>query len=77
MINKKAVSTLEEIRAKFENWRTKRKRRCSIPKHLWDAAISLLPFYPVTPIVRKLRLNTEQFRKRRITFEIEILELQD
>jgi hypothetical protein len=53
-MSNKSSTALAEVRAKFENWRAKRKRRCPIPNHLWNAAISLLPLYPVMHIVREL-----------------------
>jgi hypothetical protein len=56
--------TLEQVCQRFEYWRQTRKKRCSIPKKLWQAAESLYPEYSLYHISKALRLNYTDLKQR-------------
>jgi hypothetical protein len=55
---------LSEARKAFDSWRTTRSGKSHIPDNLWQMAVQLLDSYPISHIVRELRLNQTQLRKR-------------
>lgn len=58
MMPDKLLNTL----ANFEQWRNnKPSRNSATPEHLRQQAITLLPRYSKTAIVKKLRISNEQF----------------
>jgi hypothetical protein len=56
--------TLEEVCQQFEYWRQTRKKRCTIPEKLWQAAQSLYPEYSLYHISKALRLNYTDLKQR-------------
>ena len=59
-----ARASLETVRAAFEQWRSTREKRSRIPENLWEAAVSLSPFYSALCISKTLRLNYRELRHR-------------
>lgn len=57
-------SSLEEVRAAFENWRKTRPKRAAIPEFLWNAAIRLSKENSVFKISKALRLNYAHLKRR-------------
>jgi len=56
--------TLEQAKAKFEDWRRTRGKRRAIPNTLWEAAVSLAPQYPLYQISKALRLHYTRLKNR-------------
>ena len=56
--------SIDEVREQFEDWRRSRKKRTTIPAHLWTAAIALTERHSVNKISRSLRLNFAELRRR-------------
>ena len=65
MEEQKKSLTLEELREEFTNWRknkTDQERR--IPEQMWEAAVELNSHYSIAQIVKELRLNRNEYKKR-------------
>ena len=56
--------TLDQVCQRFKHWRQTRKKRCPIPKKLWQAAESLYPEYSLYHISKALRLNYTDLKQR-------------
>ena len=56
--------TLEQVKAKFEDWRKTRGKRRAIPNTLWKAAVSLAPKYPLYQISKALHLHYTGLKNR-------------
>ena len=57
--------SLEDIREKFEHWRSTRKGRCArIPATLWQTAAVLTKDHPVHVVAKALRLNSNDLKKQ-------------
>lgn len=57
--------SLEDIREKFEHWRSIRKSRCErIPASLWQSAAVLTKSYPIHVVAKGLRLNGNDLKKQ-------------
>ena len=56
--------TLEQAKAKFEDWRRTRGKRRAIPNTLWEAAVSLAPKYPLYQISKALHLHYTGLKNR-------------
>ena len=56
--------TLDRVCRQFEHWRQTRRKRCPIPKKLWQAAESLYPEYSLYHISKALRLNYTDLKQR-------------
>lgn len=54
---------LEEVAAHFAQWRRHKKKGERIPEPLWCEAIGLLCDYPITRVVRTLRLSATDLKK--------------
>jgi hypothetical protein len=57
-------SAIEEVRSRFEAWRSQRKARSKIPEALWQAAIELCETHSAYEVSRALRLNYNDLRSR-------------
>lgn len=55
--------TLEEVKDRFDDWRGSRDHRGKIPHDLRSDAVSLAERYPITDILRELRLNGSQLKR--------------
>jgi hypothetical protein len=56
--------TLEEVRGRFETWRSRKKAGSSIPKALWEAAVSQCQNHSILEVSRSLRLNYNDLKSR-------------
>ena len=57
--------SLQEVKEQFIEWRKQKSHpRQSIPDCLWQAAMSLIPHYTKSEIVRSLQLNYSALRQR-------------
>ena len=56
--------TLEEVRGRFETWRSRKKAGSSIPKALWEAAVSQCQNHSILEVSRSLRLNYNDLKIR-------------
>ena len=55
--------TLAEVKDRFEDWRGSRDCKSRIPEDLQSDAASLTERYPITHILRELRLNGNQLKR--------------
>ena len=55
--------TLEEVKDRFDDWRGSRNCRGKIPNDLRSDVASLAERYPITRILRELRLNGNQLKR--------------
>lgn len=60
---------LDCTRAAFDAWRSAQPRRCRIPEHLWQQALSLLDCYSISRVAHALRLDYKQLRQRQLAAE--------
>jgi hypothetical protein len=56
--------TLEEVRDRFETWRSRKKAGSPIPKSLWEAAVSQCHGHTILEVSRSLRLNYNDLKSR-------------
>ena len=56
--------TLEEVRGRFETWRSRKKPGSPIPKALWEAAVSQCRTHSILEVSRSLRLNYNDLKSR-------------
>ena len=56
--------TLEEIRGRFEAWRSRKKAGSPIPRALWEAAVSQCQDHSILEVSRSLRLNYNDLKTR-------------
>lgn len=57
--------SLEDVREKFEHWRSTRKSRCErIPASLWQSAAVLTQDHPIHSVAKTLRLNSNDLKKQ-------------
>jgi len=56
--------TLEEVRVRFETWRSRKKAGSPIPKALWEAAVSQCHAHSILEVSRSLRLNYNDLKSR-------------
>ena len=56
--------TLEEVRGRFEAWRSCKKGGSPIPKALWEAAVSQCHDHSILEVSRSLRLNYNDLKSR-------------
>lgn len=57
-------ATLEEVRDRFETWRSRKKAGSPIPKALWEAAVSQCHDHTILEVSRSLRLNYNDLKAR-------------
>lgn len=55
---------VEQVRARFAQWRQARPGRSRIPRDLWSAAADLARRHGVHPVARTLGLNDHSLRQR-------------
>ena len=67
-MNQKAIQTikpsLKEVQDRFRIWRKTRKKRTSIPRDLWQAAIELTEFYSINTVSKTLGLSYTDLKRR-------------
>ena len=56
--------TIKEVREQFQDWRKTRKKRTTIPKPLWQAAIELSRDYSINTISKTLGLSYTDLKRR-------------
>ena len=56
--------TLEEVRDRFESWRSRKKAGSPIPKALWRAAVEQCRDHSHLEVSRALRLNYNDLKER-------------
>lgn len=54
--------SLQEVNAKFEEFRSERKKLTKFPDHLWEQAAHLLEHYSLTEVCQQLRVSTKQIK---------------
>jgi hypothetical protein len=57
-------ATLEEVRDRFETWRSGKKAGSPIPRALWEAAVSQCHDHSILEVSRSLRLNYNDLKTR-------------
>jgi hypothetical protein len=57
-------ATLEEVRGRFETWRSRKKAGSPIPRALWEAAVSQCQNHSILEVSRSLRLNYNDLKTR-------------
>src|SRR5437879_6086966 len=55
---------LQQVKSKFENFRTGRVSKERLPENLWAEAVALLDHYPFNVVWRELRLKPEYLKRR-------------
>jgi hypothetical protein len=67
-MNRKAIQTikptLEEVQDRFRIWRKTRKKRTSIPRDLWKAAIEQTQSYSINIVSKALGLSYTDLKRR-------------
>ena len=67
-MNQKAIQTikpsLEEVQDRFRIWRKTRKKRTSIPRDLWKAAIEQTQSYSINIVSKALGLSYTDLKRR-------------
>lgn len=58
------VIQVERVQQRFERWRRTRKKRCRIPKQLWNAAVVVAESYGINRTARALGLDYYELKKR-------------
>lgn len=57
--------TLQAVQKQFTHWRQNKKSQgARLPEELWESALSLIPEYTHTEIIKTLRLSYAEFRQR-------------
>lgn len=59
--------TLEEVGARFENWRQNRQGKASIPDELWSAAVAVARKEGLNRTSTRLRVEWNQLKRRMAT----------
>ena len=60
--------SLEEVRQRFEQWRTHRKQRTPIPESLWEGAVRLCADHSLCKVSSSLRLDYRVLKSRVCSF---------
>ena len=60
----RTLSRMDEVKQQFSHWRLTREKRGRIPEGLWQAAAGLVGEYTLYQVVKGLRLNDRELRKR-------------
>jgi hypothetical protein len=68
MTRRSSVDTfnLDEVRARFENWRQNRRGKQPIPEELWSAAIEVARRDGVNPTAAALHLDGGKLKRRMV-----------
>ena len=53
-------STLDAVKALFDQWRTTRPKRCKIPEYLWNEVRNLSKQYSYSQIASQLQISYQQ-----------------
>jgi hypothetical protein len=64
MLRRRTHPTIEEVGARFEEWRRNRPRRAAIPEELWSAACEVARRDGVTRTAIALRLDCGKLKRR-------------
>jgi len=57
--------TIDSVQRDFKAWRASRIKKTKIPDDLWDKTLKLLEHYPISKVVRDLRLSGGQVSAKR------------
>ena len=73
MTRPRSVDTfnLDEVRARFENWRQNRRGKQPIPEELWSAAIEVARRDGVNPTAAALHLDGGKLKRRMVAADSE------
>jgi len=73
MARRSSVDTfnLDEVRARFENWRQNRRGKQPIPEELWSAAIEVARRDGVNPTAAALHLDGGKLKRRMVAADSE------
>jgi hypothetical protein len=55
---------LEEVRGRFETWRSGKKAGSPIPKSIWEAAVCQCHAHTILEVSRTLRLNYNDLKSQ-------------
>jgi hypothetical protein len=62
--SKKPTVSLEEVKARFEEWRRNRKGKAPIPDELWAAAVEVAGKHGVSRTSTELRVEWNHLKRR-------------
>jgi hypothetical protein len=62
--NKAPIVTLDEARARFEEWRNNRRGKARIPAELWSAAVEVARKEGVNRTARELHVAWDDLKRR-------------
>ena len=62
--SKKPTVSLEEVKARFDEWRRNRKRKASIPDELWASAVEVARREGVSRTSTELRVEWNHLKRR-------------
>ena len=62
--NQPTLSRMDEVKQRYSHWRQTREKRSPIPEDLWKAAVDLVGEYTPYQVVKGLRVNGGELRKR-------------
>lgn len=63
-----ALTTLQEVKQSFDNWRSKRGKLGPFPEELWKSAIKLLGQNTESNILRELRITKQQLDDQKVKY---------
>ena len=62
--NKAPIMTLDEARARFEEWRNNRRGKARIPAELWSAAVEVARKEGINRTARELHVAWDDLKRR-------------
>jgi hypothetical protein len=65
--SKTRIISLEEVKARFEQWRQTRKGKAAIPDELWSAAAEVARKQGVSRTLTELRVEWNELKRRMAT----------
>src|ERR1700684_2552720 len=65
-----AINTLEEAKARFEEWRSNRRGKARIPAELWSAAVEVARKEGINRTARELHVAWDDLKRRMSTREV-------
>jgi hypothetical protein len=66
-VRRNRIFTLDEVAARFENWRQNRRGKASIPDELWSAAVKVARKEGLNRTSKRLRVEWNQLKRRMTT----------
>ena len=68
--NKAPIMTLDEAKARFEEWRNNRSGKARIPAELWSAAVEVARKEGINRTARELHVAWDDLKRRMATDEV-------